>query len=266
MRNQDQKKLSVIIVTYNDAHHLRPCINSLFEKIPDDIVWEIIVVNNDEKQDMADLKKDYPILKTIEHGKNVGFGSAMNIGAKKAEGEVLLILNTDTKLMTDNIAQPLFELSKNEIGALGAGIIDEKNNHQAWSAGKELTLYDLVRNNLGISRSKDVWLSDQRTVCDWVAGTALFVRKDLFEKLGGFDENFFMYFEDMDLCKRIRQEGKQVVFFPQFKIFHKSGKSYSNKRLQKKHYYDSMEKYLFKYCSFFSQMVAKLFRKFIING
>jgi hypothetical protein len=151
------------------------------------------------------------------------------------------------------------------MGIIGAGIFNKKGHKQKWSAGEELSLFNLIRNNLGFSGSKKIWNSSREIECDWVSGTALFIKKDLFEKLGGFDENFFMYFEDMDLGKRVRSLGKKVLFFPDFKIFHKGGESWGDFRLQKKHYYDSMEKYFKKYSKIFSLLATRFVRKIFLK-
>lgn len=261
----ESKKLSIIIVSYNDARHLVPCVASIYQKFKN-IVREIVIVNNDENQDIRQLPLDFSKIKIIDHKKNVGFGAAMNLGAKEAGGEFLLMLNPDTEIMTENVAEVLNEFEKNKrLGIIGGGIIDRKGKRQEWSAGREISLYDLARNNLGISRSRSIWSSSQKIICDWVAGTALFVRKDLFEWLGGFDERFFMYFEDMDLCRRVRKSGKEVMFFPEFRVLHGSGESYEDKRLQKKHYYDSMETYFQKNRDVVSYVAVRIIRKLFKN-
>lgn len=261
----ESKKLSIIIVSYNDARHLVPCVASISRKFQK-VDWEIIIVNNDENRDICQLPLDFSKIKIIDHRKNVGFGAAINLGAKEAGGEFFLILNPDTEIVSDNASLVLDEFSKNEkLGIIGAGILDGEGRKQEWSAGKEISLYDLIRNNLGVSRSRPIWNSPRKIVCDWVAGTVLFIRKDLFEKLGGFDERFFMYFEDMDLCRRVRSSGKEVLFFPEFEIIHGSGKSYEDKRLQKKHYYDSMEEYLKKNHGVLSWWLVKAVRKLFKN-
>jgi len=256
------KKLSIIIIPFRSVGHLERCVASIYKKLGDSFSWEIILVNNDKDQNIISFPMDFSKIKLLDHKKNVGFGTGINLGAKLAEGEFLLILNPDTEIITDNISKVFDEFSKDDkIGIIGGGILDRKNQNQEWSAGKELSLYDLARNNLGVSRSESIWNSSRKTECDWVAGTVMFIKKDLFEKLGGFDEKFFMYFEDMDLCRRVRQLGKKIIFFPEFKIFHGSGESYEDKRLQKKHYYDSMEKYFQKNHGWLSWIIVKIFRK-----
>lgn len=261
----EKNLLSIIIVSYHSAESLEACVASIYEKLADHLSWEIVLVNNDPKQDLNDFQIDLAKVKIIDHKKNVGFGAGVNLGVALAEGEILFILNADTRMISNNIANLLKEFEKsNEIGIISGGILDEKNATQKWIAGKELSIYDLFRNNLGLSRNRKIWNSPKKIECDWVAGTAMFIKKDLFERLEGFDEDFFMYFEDMDLCRRVRYLGKKVIFFPEFKIFHGNGKSYSDKRLQKKHYYDSMEKYFQKNRGFFSWALVRTILKFFM--
>jgi len=142
------KDLSVIIVTFNDSGHLKRCIDSAYKKLSPLQSWEIILVNNDEKQDIKNLPVDFSNIKLIDHGKNVGFGSAMNMGAKLAEGRHLLIFNPDTEMVSDNIDSVLQQFAENEdVGIVGGGIFSRNGEKQAWSAGKEISFYDLIRNN-----------------------------------------------------------------------------------------------------------------------
>ena len=191
----NSKKLSIIIVSYNSKKNLQHCIESIYAKFGDDLAWEIIVVNNDKKENLVDLKTDFNKVKIINPQENIGFCAGINLGAKKAQGEILLLLNPDTKILSKNVKKLLREFSKNEkLKIIGAGIVDSKNKIQKWIAGKELSLFHLVMNNLGFSRSKKIWNSSKMIKCDWVAGTAFFVEKKIFEQLGGFNEQFFMYF------------------------------------------------------------------------
>ncbi|MEA2006915.1 MAG: glycosyltransferase family 2 protein [Patescibacteria group bacterium] len=260
------KQLSVLVVAFNDTDKLKRCIDSACKQLSHLDSWEIIIINNDKEIDINSLSLDFSKVNIIDHGKNVGFGRAINMGAKKASGQTLLILNPDTEILTDNIHNVLSEFSHEaNLGIVGGGIIKQKGKKQEWSAGKEASLYDLIRNNLGISRSKNIWNSKEKVSCDWVAGTTMFIRKDLFDELEGFDENYFMYFEDMDLCHRARQKGKKVILFPDFKIFHSSGGSYTDKQLQKKHYYDSMEKFFKKNSTKPAYWIIKALRRTIIR-
>ncbi len=263
---EKKKKISIIIVSYNSKKKLEKCIESIYKRMGSLCIWEIIIVNNDKNENLFKMKIDFSKVKIINHKKNIGFGAGINLGFKNTKGDFLFILNPDTEIISDNVKDVIREFeSNNEIGAIGAGILNSSGEKQEWVAGKEISIYDLLRNNLGISRSKKIWNSFERIECDWVSGTALLVRKEIFEELKGFDEdNFFMYFEDMDLCRRIRALNKKVFLYPQFKVRHSGGGSYNNKKLQKKHYYNSMENYLNSSSNKFSFWIVKFIR-FILN-
>lgn len=261
----ESKKLSVLIVNFASASYLEDCIASIYLKFGNFLSWEVIIINND-KDDLSKFPLDFSRVKILNSNGNTGFGSGINMGAKEACGEFLLALNPDTEIISENIESVLDEFSKDEkIGVISGRTTSRKGVSQPWSVGKELTFLELIMNNIGLSRSRKIWNSSKKIECDWATGTALFIKKDLFNKLGGFDENFFMYFEDMDLCKRIRNFGKKIIFFPEFEIYHSSGKSYLNKKLQKRHYYDSMEYYLKKHGKFKTQKFVKIIRKFFMK-
>lgn len=230
-------KLSFIIVNYQSEKYLAKCISSIKEKVLA-VDYEIIVVNNDDL-DPGGLSE----IKIINSEKNIGFGAACNLGARSAQGEILCFLNPDTEIMSENITELVQEFNSANIGVIGSRLADEKNNTQEWIAGKEITILSTLLNNLGYKRDQKVWESDSPVECAWVTGAAMFVRKDIFQKLGGFDEKFFMYFEDIDLCRRVRQLGFKVSYFPDFKVKHFGGKSFLDKKTQKKLYYISQRRY-----------------------
>ena len=266
-------EISFIIVNYRSERYLKKCVASLFNKTKN-ISFEIIIVNNDKnnlKPFSAEIKRETEenaeSLKIINAGKNLGFGRANNIGAKKAKGNFLCFLNPDALLISENIGEIIKEFKKNsEIGAIGPRLISEFNKTQWWCAGVEITLWDLIKNNLGIIKSRKIWESQVKKEADWVSGAALFVPRPLFLKLGGFDESFFMYFEDIDLCKRIKKLGKRVIYFPGVKVRHWGGKSRLNKSEQKKEYYKSQDYYFRKHCGKLISWLARILRKFAVRA
>jgi len=245
-----KKILSIIIVNFRSLKYLEGCLTSIYSlKYLDN--FEVIIVNNDKAESLEPLLKKFPKIVCVNHGKNIGFGGGVNLGATYAQGEIFFLLNPDSEVLEGDFKKIVEEFEKNKnLGVLGAGLLDENNNHQEWSAGKEKTLLNLVLANLGIKRDKKIWLSEQALSCDWVGGGAMFIRKSLFKSLQGFDENFFMYFEDVDICKRARELGYEVLYFPGFKIKHIGGGSYiesHNKANQKKHFYKSQDYYFQKF-------------------
>jgi GT2 family glycosyltransferase len=206
----------------------------------------VIIVNND-----ACLKKDFSSeMRIVENSRNVGFGAACNAGAKIANGDILWFLNPDTEVISENISKIIREFKQNDkTGIIGPRLVDEKSNIQEWIAGKKVSLASIILNNLRYKKDKKIWQSAVPVTCTWVTGGAMFVRSKLFEKLGGFDEKFFLYFEDVDLCKRAGEKGNKVVYFPEFAVRHLGGGSSLDKKKQKKEYYAAQDYYLQKHFS-----------------
>ena len=264
LKMQNSKEISIIIVNYRSGHYLEKCLASVFRQI-ENKNFKITVVNNDESGDLSVLARNFPSIRLIEIGKNIGFGKAANLGAKNSKGNWLFFLNPDTELLSDYF-KVLNNYQKNKtVGIMGPGLVDEKNRLQKWIAGSEATFFDLIGNNLGFPRSRKVWESQEPRKAAWVSGAAMAIKRDLFEKLGGFDENMFMYFEDIDICKRARMAGKKVVYFPKEKIRHFGGGSRQSKKEQKKHYYESQDYYFQKHygktCARLVRFLRKIFTK-----
>ncbi len=256
------KKLSVIIVNYKSENNLLRSLLSLFDLLKN-IDCEIIIINNDKKGCLVEVEKKFSEVKIIEQNKNIGFGSAVNMGAKMATGEIFFLLNPDTEIVSRQFQDIFNEFFKNkETGIIGSCITDFFGQVQPWIAGTRKNFWDLLQNNLGIKKSKKIWKTSQKIEASWVAATAMFIRGELFLELGGFDENFFMYFEDVDLCERAKKEGKKIIYFPDFKVKHLNGASFKDKGLQKKYYYVSQEYYFKKHCQKWEWALIKLIGKF----
>jgi GT2 family glycosyltransferase len=184
--------VSVIIVNYNTRQLTCDCIASVIEKTVQ-VNYEIIVVDNASSDDSVDfIKNKFPVVKLIANPINEGFGRANNTGAKNAGGKFLFLLNSDTLLVNDaiDILHAFMQKDiKKETGACCANL---------YTAEK----------NVGM-----------------IIGAHLFIRKEIFELLEGFDPHFFMYLEDTDLCLRIKKAGYKLTSVPQAKIIHYQGKS-----------------------------------------
>lgn len=257
-----EKQLSFIIANYRSRNYLDKCLRSLKNNAKG-FSFEIVIVNEDEDNlnigDFGGLE-----IKIININKNAGFGKSVNIGSREAMGRYFCFLNPDTLLVSENINAIINEFErKGTIGIIGPKIISEKNQAQWWSAGKDATLLDLIGNNIGFQRSKKIWESKEKIPCDWVSGAALFIRRELFQKLGGFDENFFMYYEDIDLCRRAKKIGSEVIYFPAVEIRHFGGKSFpkSADGLQKKYFYNSQDYYFKKHFGRKTAFITRLLRK-----
>jgi GT2 family glycosyltransferase len=256
------KKLSIIIVNYKSAAFLKKCVDSIYKKINPAISFEVIIVNNDSEEKLENILEKKEEIKIINNYKNLGFGAGNNIGAKASQGEMLFFLNPDTEIISLDLEE-IFRLfdESDEIGIIGSQLCSREGKIEKWSAGYEINIPDLARNNLGFSRNNKFWQKEKIFETEWVSAAALFIKKEFFEKVGGFDEIFFMYFEDMDLCKRARSTGKKILYYQESKIMHTGGESYQKKKLQKKDYYESQEYYFKKHRNFFEWLAVKMLRK-----
>ena len=253
---QNSNRLAIIIVNYQSQAYLRTCLESIYRQIKS-MPCEIVVVNNDEQEDILALKKDFPEIKIIKTEKNIGFGRGANLGVENSRGEWLLFLNPDTELLSDHAKTiRLFE-KISAVGIIGPKLVDENDVLQEWIAGAEITLGSLICNKFGFGQSKKIWESAVSREADWISGAVLTIRRELFAELKGFDENIFMYFEDVDLCRRARAAGKKIIYFPEEKIRHWGGRSSADKKAQKKNYYTAQDYY---FCKHYGRTYAGLVR------
>jgi GT2 family glycosyltransferase len=228
-------KLSVFIVTYNSAALLRPCLDSLLlQNVPD---TEIIVVDNASRDDTVDLVRGhYPAVKLIASDRNLGFGNANNLALQQADGDFIILLNPDATLAPNCLQQAVEHMQQNPGAGMGGGLLQAPN--QAWqpSARQFPSLLNefLVLSGLAnrfpqspfFGRSDRSWAdSQQAAVVDWVPGAFAILRRDLIERIGLFDPRFFLYYEEVDLCRRIHQAGYKVHYWPDLVITHIGGAS-----------------------------------------
>lgn len=252
-----QPNLSVIIVNYNSANALNRCIASLAHVSEPSI--EYIIINNS-----SDILTNLPEnARLLQNTHNIGFGSAANQGARVAAAPFLLFLNPDTEWHSGDIQNTLKYFKYNrQIALLGSQLLSPNGKPQPWSCGAEVTVSDIVRNNLFEPKSKPLWESNRfRQDVAWVSGGALFARAEDFFAIGGFDTNFFLYFEDVDLCRRMRQRSKVIAFDPEMRFTHTGGESFAHDiREQKKHYYQSQSYYIRKHFGAHKAWLLKFLR------
>jgi GT2 family glycosyltransferase len=255
-------KLSIVIVSYNTCRLLNQCIFSIQRETNTN--YEIIVIDNDSKDGSYEmLINRYPKVKVIRNQKNVGFAKANNQGFAIASGKYYLMLNPDTVILEGALDKLVnFMDGNNDIGICGPRNVDPDGKLQyscdhfpsvwnnLWSYINFANLFPEVKT---FRRSQMMYwdYSELRDV-DKVMGSCLIIRSELYKKLNGLDENYFMYFEETDLCYRVRNLGYRVVFHPEAKIIHYGGESsksqheeiYINDKIAT-YYYES-QKYFFK--------------------
>jgi len=217
-------RLSVIIVHYNTQELTLRCIDSLKQVI--DFEYEIIVVDNASSDNAkAVLLEKHPDLIWITNEKNEGFGRANNLGAQKAQGKHLLLLNSDMFVPAGVIEECLEVIEQDEnIGVLGPKLTNEDGSFQKSTYYDSATQKELWKQNLIL----DKFVTFKEDSLDAVMGSFLLISKELFDKVEGFDPDFFMYCEEIDLCLKVKKQGKLIYYFEKVSAIHKHGASSTN--------------------------------------
>ncbi|MFD2566651.1 glycosyltransferase family 2 protein [Pseudotenacibaculum haliotis] len=213
-------ELSIIIVNYNGKHYLEDCIKSISKFCT--VTHEIIIVDNlSTDGSQLFIKEKFPSVVLIENSENAGFAKANNIGAQKAKGKNILLLNNDTILMNE-IDSLLAKLDRKEVGAIGIKMLngDKEYTH---SVGRFPTPIGLLKLTSLNEKRPDIvtgnFTKDEYEV-DWIGGSFVLITKENWDKVGGLDEDYFMYVEDVDFCKKLQKEGKQILFCSNYSYIH----------------------------------------------
>jgi len=255
-------KLTIQIVNFRSRHCLERCLFSISENLPVGVETDILLVNNETAplEEIARKMKGRIGLKTHEIGENVGFGKAHNAGFGASQGDVVLFLNPDTRVLPGALQALLDVFEDQRVGITGPLLVDLAGKIESDCFGTRRTPLSTIGGKI-FSQKKYSYPADGEIFeTDWVSGGAMLVRRSVFEKMGGFDENFFMYFEDVDLCLRAKKQGMLIVVNPKARIFHESGKSFSSEREKKKHYYASQDYYTRKHFGWAGTGLMKLLR------
>ena len=253
--------ISFIILNYKSEHYLIDCIKSLRENISSAVSHEIIIINNDSNK-IQSIPEDSN-LHIIENGINDGFAKACNKATSLAKGKILFFLNPDTKIISGDFLDLINAFTDSDTGIVSPELIMRDGKIQPWSTGYNITLWEIICNNLGSTRSRQLWTNDNKNNPDWTSGAALAINNKLFTKIKGFDENFFMYFEDVDLCKKVTNLNLKIKILSSIKILHFSGQSSSSLSQQKKYYYKSQDYYFKKHFGLFSMLLLRVLRNSI---
>lgn len=226
-------EVSVIIVNYNTKELLSDCIESLYNAT-DSVRYEIIVVDNASTDGSEGfIKSRYPDVIWVNSGANIGFGRANNLGAKYAKGKYLFLLNSDT-ILKNNAIYMLHQYMEayaemDNVGAIGCWLLNDQEKIN-YSYGKFPTPKSEISYLWNKLRTKPSEIPTIKDV-DFVTGADLFLSKDRYDKLGGFDSNIFMYYEETDLQYRMMKLGLRRRLITGPKIIHFEGGSFAKKGL-----------------------------------
>jgi len=223
--------LSIIILNYKSKNLVRNCLRALFES-ETDFPFEVIVADNNSNDGVgAMIKENFPQARFFQSGENRGMGAGNNFAVRQATGKYILIVNPDIFVFPDSIAKLVRYAEANaDVGVLSPQLLnpDRTLQHTCYRWHKLLTpLYrrtflgnfDFAQNEV----SRFLMLDKNHGEifeADWIQGSCLLIPKKVFDQVNGFDERFFMYFEDTDLCRRIKNSNYKTIYFPEAQVIH----------------------------------------------
>ena len=240
----DKKSIvSIVIPHWNNVDILTECLESIsatdFESV------ETIVVDNASTDNsVASVRSNYPNVKLIENDKNYGYAGGCNIGAEAASGDFLIFLNNDTVQEKDWISNLIKTInSDDKIAAVQPKILNYYDRNvfdYAGGSGGHMDIYcfPFARGRIFSFQENDEGQYNNKEKCFWSSGTCFMVRRELFQKSGGFDESFFAHMEEIDLCWRLYAMGFEVWVEPDSVVYHKNALTlpmYSHKKYYLNH-------------------------------
>ncbi|MEK7526383.1 MAG: glycosyltransferase family 2 protein [Patescibacteria group bacterium] len=227
----DDPQISIVIVNYNTPDLTVDCLKSI-DKFPPKQNFEVVLVDNGSEKESVNALENLSLknfkVKMIFNGNNLGFAKANNQGIKQAKGEYVLLLNSDTEVKPRSIDM-LLEFAKTEgsVGAVGSKLLNSDGSVQASAfrfptIGRAIKQYWLGKKNL---LDKYIPSDNQPTDVEVLVMAALLITPQTLKKVGLLDERYFMFFEDFDYCRRIKQAGLKVFYLPESEVIHHHGAS-----------------------------------------
>jgi N-acetylglucosaminyl-diphospho-decaprenol L-rhamnosyltransferase len=227
-------RLAILIVSFNAKEDLQTALRSLTDT-PPSVTHQIVVVDNASTDGAPTLIRDtFPQVRLIDAGANIGFARANNLGIRATTSDLVLLLNPDTVVPPGAIDRLVSRLdARPDAAVVGPRIVDGRGLPE-WSFGAAPTPWRELRrkaidrldkHGLAIARRAIGQATSREASVDWVSGACLLARRADLEAAGLFDERYFLYMEDVDLCAAIRARGRTVVFSPVAEIVHVRGRS-----------------------------------------
>lgn len=229
-------KIAIIILHFNNQKLTDDCLSSVKKLSVKNFKLETIVVNNNPQEEIGSLKKKYREVIFLEAKENIGFSGGNNLGLKKAlknGADFIFLLNNDT-LLSENLLMELLKIAKGDkqIGILAPkiyfapGYEFHRDRYQEiqrgkvfWYAGGLLDWQNIIASHRGVNEV-DHGQYDQIVPTDFASGCGMLVKKEVFQKIGFFDERYFLYLEDVDFCQRALRAGFKIVYVPQARLWH----------------------------------------------
>lgn len=210
--------VSLILVNWNGRPFLPACLSSLLQSdYPD---FDVLVVDNASSDDSVQfVRQTFPQVEVYESGQNLGYGAGGNIGLRRAAGRLAVVLNADLVVSPDWLRRLILPMLEDETIGIAGCKMYYPGGRRLQHAGGYITYPQALPGHYGLNE-QDNGQCDERRDVDYVIGAALAVRRETLDRIGLFDEGFFMYFEDVDLCARARRAGYRVVYVPDATLIH----------------------------------------------
>jgi N-acetylglucosaminyl-diphospho-decaprenol L-rhamnosyltransferase len=218
----------IVIVNYNAASYLYACLQSVVTES----VAQIVVVDNASTDNSSvvveQMQREYPNIRWLPAGANLGFGGGVNRGFAATTQPFVFVMNPDAEIRPGAISSLLrFATSNPTVGVVGPRVVNLDGTTYPSARAFPNMVSAMLHGAFGLILPNNRWSKRYRTPSDvdWVSGTAMLLRRDAFESIGGFDERYFMYVEDVDLCWRLKRAGWEVAFDSAATVSHRIGGS-----------------------------------------
>ncbi len=266
MISKQNPEISVILVNYNGKVFIEDCLDSLIRD-PFYEQTEILVVDNGSKDESPELiREKYPVVNLLINTENRGFAWANNQGIQVSRGDYVLLLNTDTAVPPGALRELLSILKSDEnIGAVGPLLYSNENQYQVSFGYKVDFLHELLKRSiLNYIWKKRLRYLRRDIAVRWLSGACILIRKKSLEEVRFFDDNFFLYFEDIDLCYRLQQKKYKLILTPSVRVYHKGGGSSVAESLKNRLHYRRSQLYFYqKHNSRLSLFLLKIYLRIV---
>jgi len=236
---KDSIEISIIIVNYNTTDHLRKCLKSIETYLKSNGIEIIVVDNNSSDRSIEKLTGEFPAIKLFLRDKNDGFGSGCNYGVRHSSGKYLLFLNPDIVLLNDSVTLLKKYLEANSDCGIVSGLMVEENDSVIYSFNDfpsylwefyQLIGYGYDEKIKKLNNKKEI-VENKIFETDWFHGAYFMISRIDFEMAGGFNENYFIYYEDVEICFKIKSVlKKKVICIPQVRVYHHTKSSLSEEK------------------------------------
>ena len=229
-------KVSVVIVSFNTCGLLRDCLNALYRELADMEAEVFVVDNNSSDGSPAMVQQEFPAVHLIKSASNLGFAAANNRAFPQCNGEYVILLNSDAFLKPRALQRAVEHMELRPAAGLGGARLVGRDGSWQPSARKFPSLLNEFLSLSGLSvkfassrffgRQDRTWADPAMPAqVDWVPGAFSIIRRSVLDETGYFDENFFLYYEEVDLCRRIKNNGYEVWYWPDVEVVHYGGES-----------------------------------------